>query len=104
MGGVEINPITPIDSRSVNFIFFRQIGVGHQAISLLWTARAVGCSSGYALTGTTFGSSWMDSSRRRLMFLGFGLFIVTICLFAIPFINTFMLMISGESTNIIKSF
>ena len=44
--------------------FFRQIGVGHQTVSLLWTARAAGDSTGYLLSGTTFGSSWMDSSRQ----------------------------------------
>ena len=74
-------------------IIFRQIGVGHQSVSLLWTARAVGDTSGYVLAGTTFGSSWMDSSKRRLLFLGIFNVIVAICLFAIPFINKFILML-----------
>ena len=82
-----------INSQILDPLIFRQIGVGHQSVSLLWTARAVGDTSGYVLAGTTFGSSWMDSSKRRLLFLGIFNVIVAICLFAIPFINKFMLMI-----------
>ena len=48
------------------------------------------------LSGTAFGSSWMDSSRKRLIFLGAVNLIVAVCLFSLPFINQFMLMITRK--------
>ena len=74
----------------------RQIRVGHQAVSLLWTARAAGESTGFLLLGTAFGSPWMDSSRKRLIFLGTANLIVAVCLFLMPFINQYILMITRK--------
>eukprot|EP00093_Oithona_nana_P006502 06502.XXX_221286_219158_1 [CDS] Oithona nana genome sequencing. len=67
-----------------------QVGVGHQAISLLWSARA----GGITLACLTNSSLLGESSKRKLLFLGLSQIITSFCLLAIPFIRNYFLLVT----------
>ena len=64
----------------------RQIGVGHQSISMIWTARAIGVFCACTMSGLAFGSSWMNTTRRKLVYFGLAHFIISASLFTVPFL------------------
>ena len=66
--------------------FHRQIGVGHQSISMIWTARAIGVFCACTMSGLAFGSSWMNTTRRKLVYFGLAHFIISASLFTVPFL------------------
>ena len=66
---------------------FRQIGVGHQSISLIWTARAFGAFFACTISGQAFGSSWISTTKRKLSYFGSAHLIISTCLFLVPFVK-----------------
>ena len=65
---------------------YRQIGVGHQSISMIWTARAVGTFFACTMSGQVFGSSWMSTTRRKLLYFASAHLIISISMYNIPFL------------------
>ena len=72
------------------FFAYSQVGVGHQAISLLWSARAGGITLACLTNGSLFG----ESSKRKLLFLGLSQIITSFCLLAIPFVRNYFLLVT----------
>ena len=70
------------------------MGVGDQAISLLWSAKAAGVTLACLISGPGFASKFMEPSHRRLLCLGAFLILVSICLMAVPFMDNFLLLLS----------
>ena len=68
-------------------IISRQIGVGHQSISLIWTARAFGAFFACTISGQAFGSSWILTTKRKLSYFGTAHLIISTCLFLVPFVK-----------------
>jgi len=71
-----------------------QVGVGNQAISLLWTAKSAGVCLACFISGPAFLSKFMEPSHRRLLFLGTIQILTSMCLLAVPFMENYILLLS----------
>ena len=60
--------------------------MGHQSISMIWTARAVGTFFACTMSGQAFGSSWMSTTRRKLLYFASAHLIISISMYNIPFL------------------
>ena len=60
--------------------------MGHQSISMIWTARAVGTFFACTMSGQVFGSSWMSTTRRKLLYFASAHLIISISMYNIPFL------------------
>jgi hypothetical protein len=72
------------------------VGVGHQAISLLWSSRAAGITLACLTSGPAFGTDFMQTSSRKLAFLGMVKILAAICLFAVPFMSSFSFLMTRK--------
>ena len=71
-----------------------QVGVGNQAISLLWSAKACGVTLACLTSGPAFGTlNTLNSSPKKLGFLGFALILGSMCLMLVPFMDNFLLLV-----------
>ena len=69
-------------------LFIRQTGVGHQSVTSIWIARAVGVTVACLTSGPAFGSSWMNgTSRKRILFLAISHFMMAGCFYSLPMVS-----------------
>ena len=81
------HPLPLEKSISRKILNFRQTGVGHQSVSSIWIARAIGVTMACLTSGPAFGTSWMNSSRKRLIFLGTAHLLIAGCFFILPIVG-----------------
>ena len=74
---------------------FSQVEVNHQTISLLWSARAAGVTLACLTSGPAFGTERMNSSIKRLLFLGVAQIITSLCLITVPFITNYFALLTS---------
>ena len=81
-------------------MIFRQVGVDHQTISTIYSVRAASTVVSSLLVGYLFDTDIFRSgdgkgSQRKLTLLSVCHAIIAMCLFFIPFITSFPLLLSG---------
>jgi hypothetical protein len=75
------------------------VGVDHQTISSMFSVRAAGTVASSLLVGYLFGTSIFkhksNGGRKKLCLLSMCHALIAVSLLAIPFVNTFPLLLLG---------
>jgi hypothetical protein len=75
----------------------RQVGVGHQAISWMWSCRAFGTVLSCFLTGFLFNLEAFKKGSRKIGCFVVGKLFVGLISLALPFITNYWILLTGQT-------